>query len=103
MEGFTMTENVVTVIDYRGSRYGIVTSGNRIGICRNGFGRVKYMPVVFNYGFHFLPKLLKTRLLLSTSAQDLAETLISNARLGAFVPESVAVCEHILQNGHTPR
>lgn len=98
-----MTENVVTVIDYRGSRYGIVTSGDRIGICKNGFGRVKYMPVVFNYGFHFLPKLLKTRLLLSGSAQDLAEALIINARYDAFVSESIAVCEHILQHGHTPR
>lgn len=98
-----MTENTVTVIDLRGRRYGVVYHDNKIGVCANGFGSVKYMPVVFNYGFHFLPKLLKTRLLLSTSAADLAETLITNARLDAFVPESIAICEHILQHGHTPR
>jgi hypothetical protein len=98
-----MTENTVTVIDLRGRRYGVVYHGNKIGICSNGFGRIKYMPVVFGYGFHFLPKLLKTRLLLSASAADLAETLACNARFDSFIPESVAICEHILQHGHTPR
>lgn len=98
-----MTENTVTVIDLRGRRYGVVYHDNKIGICANGFGRIKYMPVVFSYGFHFLPKLLKTRLLLSTSAADLAETLTCNARFDSFIPESIAICEHILQHGRTPR
>lgn len=98
-----MTKNTVTVIDLRGRRYGVVYHDNKIGICVNGIGRIKYMPVVFNYGVHFLPKLLKTRLLLSSSAADLAQTLICNARFDSFIPESVAICEHILRHGRTPR
>lgn len=98
-----MTENTVTVIDLRGRRYGIVYHDNKIGICSNGYGQVKYMPVIFNYGVHFLPKLLKTRLSVSSSAKELAETLIQNARIDCSIPESIAVCEHVLKFGRTPR
>ena len=98
-----MKENTVTVIDLRGRRYGVIAHGDKIGVCANGFGKVKYMPVAFNYGVHFPPKLLKTRLQLSSSAGDLAETLTNNAKLDCFIPESIAVCEHILQYGRTPR
>lgn len=98
-----MTENTVYTVTFGDRTYGVAYHDNKIGVCANGIGRIKYMPVVFNYNFHNFPKLCKTRLPLSRAASDLVDTLVTCSKINCSALECVILCEHILKNGRTPR
>lgn len=86
--------------------YGITVSGDgkRFGVCAGGFGRVKYMPVVFSWrAGSYLPNLNKTRLTMCAEAAELFENVAVCSKLKSFVPECITVCEHVLKYGHGAR
>lgn len=91
-------------VNFAGREYGITVSGERFGVCAGGVGKVKYMPVVFSWrAGSYLPNLNKTRLTMCAKAADLFENVAVCSKLKSFVPECIAVCEHVLKHGHGVR
>lgn len=91
-------------VTFGGRVYGITFSGDRFGVCRDGFGRVKYMPVAFAWNDHYyFPKLNKTRLSMLGTAEELFDNIETCSLLKSYAPECVQICEHILKYGRTPR
>jgi hypothetical protein len=99
-----MQEQIVSHVAFNGRLYGITFSGDRFGVCKNGYGKVKYMPVTYgrNAPFYF-PKLFKTRLSMKHSAEELYNNLITCDKIKSSPAECIRICEHVLQFGHTPR
>lgn len=101
---FGMKPGVVHTVNYKGHRYAVVFCDDRIGVAKNGYGKIKYMPVMFDYNIGFIfPKLFKTRLKFGSTAGDLVHSLVTCDKLDTFTPECIAVCEHILKYGHGVR
>lgn len=98
-----MAEQVITRVSFGDREYGITFFEDRFGVCMGGYGRVKYMPIVWKCSTHYLPELHKTRLSMAGTAKELVENISNCARIKSSMPECVQVCEHVLEYGHTPR
>ena len=98
-----MTEPAFTRVSFGNCEYGITFAGDRFGVCKGGYGRVKYMPVVWKHSAHYFPELLKTRLSMAGTAAELFENISTCARIKTSALECVQVCEHVLRYGRTPR
>ena len=98
-----MNDNNYIRVNLSGRVYGITASSKHgFGVCKNGVGVIKYMPVVFSSKSPggYLPRLLKTRLSWMGSAHEIVENIAVCEKLKTFLPECVIVCEHVLQHGH---
>lgn len=98
-----MAEQTITRVSFGNHEYGITFFEDRFGVCKGGYGRVKYMPVVWKCGAHYFPELHKTRLSMAGTAAELFENISTCARIKSSTLECVQVCEHVLAYGHTPR
>ena len=98
-----MAEQSVTRVTFGDREYGITFFEDRFGVCRNGYGRVKYMPVVWKYSVHCFPELHKTRLSLAGTAETLHDNVSTCSRIKASTAECIQLCEHVLKYGRTPR
>lgn len=96
-------EQIVHQLTFGDRRYGVTFAQDKIGVVRNGCGKVKYMPVTRDYSTHYFPRMLNTRLPYSGTAKELVETLVSCSRIHCSMLECVELCEHILAHGRTPR
>lgn len=97
-------EQAFSHVSFHGYKYGITFAGDRFGVCKGGYGRVKYMPVNWKVNApHYFPQLLKSRLNMMDTAEGLYNNLLACAKLQTFLPECVQICEHVLKNGHPPR
>lgn len=96
-------EQIVHQLTFGDNHYGVTFAQDRIGVVRNGCGKVKYMPVTWDYNAHGFPRMLKTRLPYSGTAESLVETLVACSWLHASPAQCIELCERILAHGRTPR
>lgn len=96
---------VVHQVNLLGKSFGITFSDDLIGVCNNGYGRIKYMPVAWDHKVHgCIPVMLKTKLKSTRSAEELIEDILLAVKLqGCYRIEYYQLCQHILAHGHTPR
>lgn len=98
-----MAEQTITNVSFGEHEYSITYTGERFGVCKGRYGRIKYLPVTWKYSAHCFPELRKTRLPLAGTAMELYETILTCARIKSSALECVQVCEHVLKYGRTPR
>lgn len=99
-----MTHPQVHHIKIGTEQYCLTVFEDRIGVARGYCGKFKYMPVVCRYNSHYyFPELLKTRLSMVGTAEDLLSNLLTCIKLNTNMLEVYTVLEHILHNGRTPR
>lgn len=98
-----MKEQPISHINLSGHNYAITYTANEFGVCR-GYGRIKYMPVVWKYPApHYFPQLYKTRLSMMGTAEEVYNNLLTCAKLQSNLPECIAICEHVLAHGRGKR
>ena len=100
----------VCEISFAGKRYGITyiphapctDFDGKIGVFSSSTRRIKYMPLKWDYK-NQIPIFRKSYIRTANSPEELFQHLITCAKLQTYIPECIALCEHVLANGHTPR
>ena len=99
-----MTHQQVHYIQIGSEKYCLTAFEDRIGVARGFVGKFKYMPVVFKLNSHYyFPQLLKTRLAMTGTAEDLVNNILTCIQVNSNLLEAYTALEHILHNGRTPR
>lgn len=98
----------VCEISFAGKKYGITyiphepctAFDGKIGVFTSSNRRIKYMPLKWDYKVFALRK---SYIRTSHTPEELFQHLITCAKLQTYMPECIALCEHVLRHGHTPR
>lgn len=100
----TTKVQTVTSVTFGPCNYGITFFGDRFGVCKNGYGKIKYMPVYcWNFKAGYFPFLMKTKISGRDTAEELHDNIFLCAKLKTCMSECVALCEHVLKYGHGAR